>query len=136
MSSRRKIVAYMRGRIIDLVTNCCGYHALQNALACKEVCLLIVSELLWGDPATTLVNEHASYVWHKPHPPTVPSAWCPRQSLTTSSRAPRFRRQCLRLIMRLGSAQLSLRRLLAAKSDHKAVLSFVRDTDRFPRYAV
>jgi hypothetical protein len=49
---------------------------------------------------------------------------------------PRFRRQCLRLIMKLGSAQLSLRRLLAAKSDHKAVLSFVRDTDRFPRYTV
>jgi hypothetical protein len=38
--------------------------------------------------------------------------------------------------MKLGSARLSLRRLLAAKSDHKAVLSFVRDTDRFPRYAV
>ncbi|KAJ7828567.1 hypothetical protein B0H14DRAFT_3466250 [Mycena olivaceomarginata] len=66
MSSRRKIVAYMRGRIIDLVMNCCGYHVLQKALECKEeVCLLIVSELLWGDPATTLVNEHASGVWHK-----------------------------------------------------------------------
>jgi hypothetical protein len=38
--------------------------------------------------------------------------------------------------MRLGSARLSLRRLLAMKSDHKAVLSFVRDMDRFPPYAV
>jgi hypothetical protein len=38
--------------------------------------------------------------------------------------------------MRLGTTRLSLRRLLAVKSDHKAVLSFVRDTDRFPHYAV
>ncbi|KAJ7724962.1 hypothetical protein B0H14DRAFT_2641421 [Mycena olivaceomarginata] len=65
---------YGLGRIIDLVTNCCGYHVLQKALECKEeVCLLIVSELLWGDPTTTLVNEHASDVWHK----TTELSWTP-----------------------------------------------------------
>jgi hypothetical protein len=49
---------------------------------------------------------------------------------------PQFRRQCLWLIMRLSAARLSLRRLLIVKSDHKAVLSFVRDTDHFPHYTV
>ncbi|KAJ7817485.1 hypothetical protein B0H14DRAFT_3474574 [Mycena olivaceomarginata] len=47
---------------------------------------------------------------------------------------PRFRRQRLRLIMRLGTARLSLHRLLAVEVRPQAVLSFVRDTDRFPRY--
>ncbi|KAJ7814640.1 hypothetical protein B0H13DRAFT_2381619 [Mycena leptocephala] len=36
----------------------------------------------------------------------------------------------------LGTARLSLRRLLAVKSDSKPVLRFVRDTGRFPRYAL
>ena len=49
---------------------------------------------------------------------------------------PRFRRERLTLILRIGTARLSLRRLLAAKSDHGPVLSFVRDTDRLPRYAL
>ncbi|KAJ7928188.1 hypothetical protein B0H13DRAFT_2549657 [Mycena leptocephala] len=35
-----------------------------KALECEEeVCLLIVSELLRGDPATMLVNKHVSHVW-------------------------------------------------------------------------
>ncbi|KAK7028650.1 hypothetical protein R3P38DRAFT_3354402 [Favolaschia claudopus] len=64
---RRKIVACMRGRIVDLATNCYGCHVLQKALDCEEeeVRLLIVSELLMGDPAQTLVNKHASHVWSK-----------------------------------------------------------------------
>jgi hypothetical protein len=37
------------------------------------------------------------------------------------------------IILDLGTARLSLRRLLAAKSDSKPVLRFVRDTLRFPR---
>ncbi|KAJ7713801.1 armadillo-type protein [Mycena metata] len=59
---RRKIVACIRGRIVDLATNCYEYHVLQN---CKEeeVCMLIVSELLRGVSATTLVN--LSHVWSK-----------------------------------------------------------------------
>jgi hypothetical protein len=40
------------------------------------------------------------------------------------------------LITRLGTARLSLRLLLSAKVDHKPVLNFVRDTARFPRYAL
>ncbi|KAJ6449489.1 hypothetical protein C8R45DRAFT_753748, partial [Mycena sanguinolenta] len=43
---------------------------------------------------------------------------------------PGYRRQRLQLIVRLGTARLSLKRLLAAKSDHKAVLAYVRDTLR------
>jgi hypothetical protein len=49
---------------------------------------------------------------------------------------PRYRRQCLDLILNLGTAQLSLRRLLAAKSDSKPVLRFVHDTLRFPCYSL
>lgn len=54
------------GRVVDLATNCYGCHVLQKALDCEEeVRLLIVSELLLGDPAQTLVNKHASHVWSK-----------------------------------------------------------------------
>jgi hypothetical protein len=58
---------------------------------------------------------------------------------------PRFRRQCLALILRQGTARLSLRasrsaplapRLRATKSDPKPVLTFVRDTGRFPANAL
>lgn len=49
--------------------NCYGCHVLQKALDCEEdVRLLIVSELLTGDPAQTLVNKHASHVWSKVSP--------------------------------------------------------------------
>ncbi|PSR72050.1 hypothetical protein PHLCEN_2v12080 [Hermanssonia centrifuga] len=55
-----------RGKVVDLATNCYGCHVLQKALDCEEdVRLLIVSELLLGDPAQTLVNKHASHVWSK-----------------------------------------------------------------------
>lgn len=55
-----------RGRVVDLASNCYGCHVLQKALDCEEdVRLLIVSELLLGDPAQTLVNKHASHVWSK-----------------------------------------------------------------------
>ncbi|KAJ3500658.1 hypothetical protein NLJ89_g9698 [Agrocybe chaxingu] len=55
-----------RGRIVELATNCYGCHVLQKALDCEEdIRLLIVSELLLGDPAQTLVNKHASHVWSK-----------------------------------------------------------------------
>ncbi|KAM6498886.1 Armadillo-type fold [Amanita muscaria] len=63
---RRKIVSCMRGRVVDLATNCYGCHVLQKALDCEEdIRLLIVSELLLGDPAQTLINKHASHVWSK-----------------------------------------------------------------------
>ncbi|KIM82223.1 hypothetical protein PILCRDRAFT_785661 [Piloderma croceum F 1598] len=63
---RRKIVECMGGRIVELATNCYGCHVLQKALDCEEdIRLLIVSELLAGDPAQTLVNKHASHVWSK-----------------------------------------------------------------------
>ncbi|KAJ7914180.1 hypothetical protein B0H13DRAFT_1873253 [Mycena leptocephala] len=80
---RRKIVACMRGRIVDLATNYYGYYVLQKALDCKEeeVRLLIVSGLLRGDPATTLANKHSSHVWSKITelswaPPALP-IFCP-----------------------------------------------------------
>jgi hypothetical protein len=58
-----------RGRVVELATNCYGCHVLQKALDCEEdIRLLIVSELLLGDPALTLVNKHASHVWSKVHP--------------------------------------------------------------------
>ena len=54
------------GRIVELATNCYGCHVLQKALDCEEdIRLLIVSELLLGDPAQTLINKHASHVWSK-----------------------------------------------------------------------
>ncbi|KAJ7824084.1 hypothetical protein B0H14DRAFT_3469602 [Mycena olivaceomarginata] len=62
---RRKIVSCMRARIVHLAMNCYGYYVFQKALDCEEVCLLIVSELLRGDPATTLVNKYVSRVWIK-----------------------------------------------------------------------
>ncbi|KAL0952147.1 hypothetical protein HGRIS_008764 [Hohenbuehelia grisea] len=63
---RRKIVTCMRGRVVELATNCYGCHVLQKALDCEEdIRLLIVSELLLHDPASTLVNKHASHVWSK-----------------------------------------------------------------------
>ncbi|KAJ7937709.1 hypothetical protein B0H13DRAFT_2302536 [Mycena leptocephala] len=36
----------------------------------------------------------------------------------------------------LGTARLSLKRLLGLKADHKAVFAFVRDTNRLPRYVL
>lgn len=66
LEERRKIVGCMRGRVVELATNCYGCHVLQKALDCEEdIRLLIVSELLHGDPAQTLVNKHASHVWSK-----------------------------------------------------------------------
>jgi pumilio RNA-binding family len=59
-----------RGRVVDLATNCYGCHVLQKALDCEEdIRYLIVSELLLGDPALTLINKHASHVWSKVHCP-------------------------------------------------------------------
>lgn len=59
-------LANSRGRIVELATNCYGCHVLQKALDCEEdIRLLVVSELLVGDPATTLVNKHASHIWSK-----------------------------------------------------------------------
>ena len=55
-----------RGRVVELSTNCYGCHVLQKALDCEEdIRLFIVSELLLGDPASTLTNKHASHVWSK-----------------------------------------------------------------------
>ena len=55
--------------MVELATNCYGCHVLQKALDCEEdIRLLIVSELLLGDPALTLVNKHASHVWSKVYP--------------------------------------------------------------------
>ncbi|KAJ7736615.1 hypothetical protein B0H14DRAFT_3516503 [Mycena olivaceomarginata] len=62
---RRKIVTCVRGHIVDLATNSYGGpHVLQKVLGCEEeeVYLLILSELLRGDRATTLVNTHASHL--------------------------------------------------------------------------
>ncbi|KAJ7240108.1 hypothetical protein C8J57DRAFT_1527839 [Mycena rebaudengoi] len=55
-----------RGRRVNLATNCYGYRVLQRAFDCEEeeAGLLIVSELLRGDPATTLVNKPASHLWN------------------------------------------------------------------------
>ncbi|KAJ7653812.1 hypothetical protein B0H17DRAFT_862911, partial [Mycena rosella] len=44
---------------------------------------------------------------------------------------PTYRRQRLTLITRLGTARLSLHRLISVKSDPRPVLAFVRDTGRF-----
>ena len=65
-TASNEIIFFDRGRIVELATNCYGCHVLQKALDCEEdIRLLIVSELLLGDPAQTLVNKHASHVWSK-----------------------------------------------------------------------
>jgi ribosomal protein L34 len=52
--------------MVDLANHRYGCHILQKALDCEEdIRLLIVSELLIGDPAKTLINKHASHVWSK-----------------------------------------------------------------------
>jgi hypothetical protein len=48
----------------------------------------------------------------------------------------KYRRQRLELILKLGTARLSLRLLLGIKSDPKPALAFARDSGRFPRYAL
>lgn len=61
-----EVTPLVGGRIVDLATNCYGCHVLQKALDCEEdIRLIIVQELLTGDPAQTLVNKHASHVWSK-----------------------------------------------------------------------
>ncbi|KAK0185347.1 armadillo-type protein [Armillaria mellea] len=64
VEERRKIVGL--GESSSWPPNCYGCHVLQKALDCEEdIRLAIVSELLLGDPAQTLVNKHASHVWSK-----------------------------------------------------------------------
>jgi prolyl-tRNA editing enzyme YbaK/EbsC (Cys-tRNA(Pro) deacylase) len=53
-------------------------------------------------------------------------------SKTLEVRVPSVLRQRLQLIILLGTARLTMKRLLAARSDHKPVLAFVRDTHRLP----
>ncbi|KAJ7738697.1 hypothetical protein B0H14DRAFT_2991898 [Mycena olivaceomarginata] len=118
---RRKIVACMRyichlpppylfphgGRIVDLAPNCCGYRVLQKALDCKEeeVCLLTGSELLRVDPATTLVNKHASHVSNK----TTELSWTPPAPpiLTYPTRASTPRLHAVRYAIPLTSSSCS-----------------------------
>ncbi|KAF8527378.1 armadillo-type protein, partial [Hysterangium stoloniferum] len=66
LADRMKIVQCMRGHVVELATNCYGTHVLQKALDCEEdIRLLIVSELLLGDPSSTLLNKHSAHVWSK-----------------------------------------------------------------------
>lgn len=66
IEERRQVVDCMRGRVVELAMNCYGCHVLQKALDSEEeLRLIIVNELLEGDPSQTLVNKHASHVWSK-----------------------------------------------------------------------
>jgi ribonuclease HI len=49
---------------------------------------------------------------------------------------PRYHRERLKLVLKLRTARLTLRRHLAAKVDHKPILAFMRDTGRFPHYSL
>ncbi|CCO34070.1 Meiotic coiled-coil protein 2 [Rhizoctonia solani AG-1 IB] len=63
---RKRVADVMRGRVIELATNCYGTHVVQKALDCAEtIRMMVVSEMLQGDLATTLMNKHASHVWTK-----------------------------------------------------------------------
>lgn len=71
----------------------------------------------------------------------APSPLCPHCPALES--VPHFLLSCpahrahrLRLMTRLGTARLSLRSLLSAKSEAAPVLAFVRDTGRLPAYAL
>lgn len=55
-----------RGRVVDVAQSCYGSYVVRKALDFEEdICLFIVSELLHNNPALTLVNKHASYIWIK-----------------------------------------------------------------------
>ncbi|QRV95096.1 Pumilio-family RNA binding repeat [Ceratobasidium sp. AG-Ba] len=63
---RTRVARVMKGRVIELATNCYGTHVVQKALDCtEEIQLFIVAEMLQGDLAATLMNKHASHVWTK-----------------------------------------------------------------------
>ncbi|KAJ7664221.1 hypothetical protein B0H17DRAFT_1211394 [Mycena rosella] len=84
-------------------------------------------------PAAANVALNA-YLFH-----LAPSPNCPHCPVPESVTVPRLLLSCpadQRLVQRLGTARLSLRRLLSAKIDAKPVLDFVRDTGRLPRYAL
>ncbi|KAJ7480774.1 cytochrome P450 [Mycena latifolia] len=90
---------------------------------------------------TQLRTAHAGlnaylYRFHLTPSPDCPLCLVPETVGHFLLTCPRFRRQRLCLIMKLGTARLSLRLLLAAKSDHKPVLAFVRDTECLPRYTL
>ncbi|KAJ7182754.1 hypothetical protein C8R43DRAFT_818761, partial [Mycena crocata] len=70
------------------------------------------------------------YRFHLAPSPDCPLCLVPETVPHFLLSCPRFRRERLTLIMRLGTARLSLHRLLSAKSDPRPVLSFVRDTGR------
>ncbi|KAF8516522.1 hypothetical protein JB92DRAFT_2829316 [Gautieria morchelliformis] len=73
LADRMKIVRCMRGQVVELTTNCYGTHVLQKALdsavwfhaSSHIIKLLIVSELLLGDPFSTLLNKRSAHVWSK-----------------------------------------------------------------------
>jgi hypothetical protein len=85
-------------------------------------------------PSHFLLN---SYLYHFHLGPTPDCALClvPETVPHFLLSCPAYRRQRLRLIQRLGTARLSLR-LLLVKSQPKPVLDFLRETERFPRYAL
>ncbi|KAK6981398.1 hypothetical protein R3P38DRAFT_3234154 [Favolaschia claudopus] len=71
----------------------------------------------------------------------APSPLCPHCNMPESVphlllACPAYRTGRLRLFTRLGTARVSLRRLLSSKHDPSPVLAFVRDTRRLPSYAL
>ncbi|KAF8602079.1 ARM repeat-containing protein [Ceratobasidium sp. AG-I] len=65
-TERKRVAEVMKERVIELATNCYGTHVVQKALDCaEEIQLSVVSEMLQGDLAATLMNKHASHVWTK-----------------------------------------------------------------------
>ncbi|KAF7372264.1 hypothetical protein MVEN_00086000 [Mycena venus] len=72
----------------------------------------------------------------------APSPLCPHCAAVPESvshfllACPAHRTHRLRLIARVGTTRISLRRLLSIKHEPGPVLAFVRDTGRFPRYAL
>ncbi|KAJ6507032.1 hypothetical protein C8R45DRAFT_802455, partial [Mycena sanguinolenta] len=84
---------------------------------------------------TQLRTGHISLNAHLHRFGATPSPSCP-QCLVPETVAhyllscPLYRRQRLQLIVRLGTARLNLKRLLAVKSDHRRVFAYVRDTLR------
>jgi hypothetical protein len=69
-------------------------------------------------------------------PRCAPIALSRSPSPTSSSHAPHIAPTGVHLITRIGTARLSLRKLLSSKSDAAPVLAFVRDTGRLPTYTL
>jgi hypothetical protein len=86
---------------------------------------------------TTYIGLNAFlYRFHLGPSPDCPLCLVPETLSHFLLACPKYRRQRLQLIKKVGTACLTLRLLLGAKSDPKPTVAFARNSGRFPRYSL